>query len=912
MNRVVNELSPPITHPLAILLPLHVAIANGTRLGPYEIVAPIGAGGMGEVFKARDTRLERSVAIKVLPAELARDAQFKLRFEREAKAISALTHPNICTLYDVGHDKGTDYLVMELLEGESLADKLAKGPLPLDQVLRYGAQIAEALDRAHKAGVIHRDLKPGNIMITRAGAKLLDFGLAKSQPSALSPQSSMETQHKALTAEGTIIGTFQYMAPEQLEGEEADACTDIFALGAVLYEMATGKRAFEGKTRTSLIAAIVAAQPTPISQLQPLTPPVLEHVVQRCLEKVPDDRWQSAHDIAEELKWIGAIGSQAGVAAPVARGRKRRDLLQWIVPLLTAVAAVAVTWAVMTFRREPPSVVTSSIVAPESVTPLFMVGAPALSPDGRFIVLIAGQTNRPRQLWLRPLSGGAAQPLAGTDGASYPFWSPDSGNIAFFADGELRRLSLSGAATQKIADAPAGRGGSWSKDGVILFAPDITGPLMRVTVSGANATPATKVDEKREESGHRWPFFLPDGEHFLMFVDREGGDSGEDRIAVGSLDGTVRKDLFHTQSNAAYASGYLLFQRDKALVAQPFDTKNLSLTGDAAPVAATVDVNPNRADAIFSVSAGGEVVYLAGGVTSASQLVWFDRSGKQLEVFPKAADYNRPALSRDGRRIAVGVVDPVTRRGDVWVLDAIRKTSTRLTFDREDEGWPIWSANDQVVTYTIAAMSANASGAVFARRSSGAAAPTRIFALPGATASDVSPDGTHIAFQTVNSGPRSGFDLWLFSTKDGQRRVFLQTPFNESNARFSPDGSWIAYTSAESGRAEIYAQPVSGTGGKWQISTDGGIAARWSRDGKELFYVAPDDTLFAVEVNATGDQLSPSVPKPLFKPPIRRVAGTQYDVASDGRFIINVAAEQRETLPLTLVQNWPELLREKR
>jgi serine/threonine protein kinase len=483
-----------------------VTVAAGTRLGPYEVIAPIGAGGMGEVWRGRDTRLDRSVAIKILPAEFAQNAQFKQRFEREAKTISQLSHPNICTLYDVGEN----YLVMELLDGESLAEKLAKGPLPLEQVLRYGVQIADALDKAHRAGIVHRDLKPGNIMITKSGAKLLDFGLAKVGASI---DLDGPTQHKPLTQEGAIVGTFQYMAPEQLEGEEADARTDIFAFGAVLYEMATGQRAFEGKTKTSLIASIVTAQPKPMSQVQPLTPPALEHVVRKCLAKDRDDRWQSAHDIAEELRWISEAGSQAGVATSLTLRRKTRERIAWIAALvLTALVAAAFGLR----RPRPIPVITSSITAPLHA-PFEFIGQATLSPDATSIAFV-GFGKSGTSLCIRPMDKNEPRQLAGTQGALAPFWSPDGKSLGFFADGKLKRIAVAGGPARviSVAEGPF-PGGTWNKHDVIVFSAEGSGPLYRVDAAGGKPQALTKLSP--EEEAHRWPAFLPDDEHIIFLGD---------------------------------------------------------------------------------------------------------------------------------------------------------------------------------------------------------------------------------------------------------------------------------------------------------------------------------------------------------------------------------------------------------
>src|SRR5580704_8668261 len=547
-------------------------LAPGTKLGPYEILSPLGAGGMGEVYRARDTRLDRSVAIKILPAHLSADPARKLRFEREAKTVSALNHPNICSLFDVGSQNGTDFLVMECIEGESLADRLAKGPLPTEQVLRIGREIADALDRAHRSGVVHRDLKPGNIMLTKTGAKLLDFGLAKAAVSPTSavtltavPASSPVTEH------GTIVGTFQYMSPEQVEGKELDGRSDIFSLGAVLYEMLTGKRAFEGKSQLSVASAILEKEPAPIPTIKPLTPRSLDHVVRRCLAKDPDDRWQSARDLALELKSISSADPSApssAAALPLTRKRNRRELLAWSFAVLASVAALAV----FTFRRPdaaPAFPVFSSIIPPAG-TAFEIEGdmgtQPALSPDGSSLVFGAGG-----ELWLRSLRTGSEHTLPGAHGAQNPFWSPDSLSIGFFTDGKLKTLEVNSGVVRSLCNAPASRGGAWGSSGVILFTPGPRDVIHQVPVAGGASTPITKLDTKLH-STHRWPFFLPDGQHFLYVASNHSSPQSEQNgIYVASLDGKLNRFLVTSLAGAAYAQGNLLYVRESTLLAQPFD-----------------------------------------------------------------------------------------------------------------------------------------------------------------------------------------------------------------------------------------------------------------------------------------------------------------------------------------------------
>jgi eukaryotic-like serine/threonine-protein kinase len=894
-------------------------IQNGVRLGPYEIDQSIGAGGMGQVYSARDTRLDRSVAIKVLPAEFAGNVQFKLRFEREAKAISSLSHPNICQLYDIGETvveerrarqageaapEPIHYLVMELLRGETLGDRLARGPLPLDQALRVAIEIAGALENAHRHGIIHRDLKPGNVMLTPAGAKLLDFGLAKSSPIVTTGgDSSMSgvTEHKGLTGEGTILGTFQYMAPEQLEGIEADARTDIFAFGAMLYEMVTGRRAFEGKSRTSLIAAIVDRDPPPVSSLQPLTPPALERIIKVCLAKDPDQRWQTAHDLLLQLRWIEEAGSEAGVAAPIAARRRKRERFAWMAHLLTVLVATAVTLGVVGFRREPPPLVQSSIISPPGAQFNFVTGSVALAPDGARVAFLA-QKDGELMIWVRPLYGSAAQALAGTTGASHPFWSPDSRSVAFFAGGKLRKIDASGGPLQTICDAPDGRGGSWSPDGVIVFAPEVYGELHLVSDAGGISTPVTKLDENAR--GHRLPWFLPDGKHFLYMVHRVAGDNSH-LIRVGSIDGSVSRDLTEAGSGAIFANGHLLYLRDDSLIAQRFNAKSFELGRDLTPIAEGVSRH-SHFHGVFSANDRGMLVYETGSMAARSQLTLLDAAGREIQRIGNPADYRHPVLSNDGTRVAVSIA--AASGLDIWVIDLSRGTSTRLTFEAGSKLVPIWSPDDEYIIYSSNAKSA---GDLMMRRSSGTGAEQLLYESPDfSVASDWSADGRTIVMQEISTAARTGWDLWLITMPEKKGELFLRTPFAESLAKISPDSRWISYTSNESGRDEVYVQATAGSGGKWQISTEGGARARWRRDGTQLFYET-GDRLMVVDVRTAGDRFEAGVPRELFSSRgFKKSAGWQYDIAADGeRFLANIVTDEARIEPLTLVQNWPERLK---
>jgi len=879
-----------------------VTLAAGSRLGPYEILSAVGAGGMGEVYKAKDTRLERIVAVKVLPARLSESPEFRQRFEREAKTISQLSHPHICTLYDVGHHEGVEYLVMEFLEGETLTERLAKGPLPLEQVLRFGIETADALEKAHRQGIVHRDLKPGNVMITKSGVKLVDFGLAKlaapQSGGVLSSFSVLPTQAgENLTAEGTILGTFQYMAPEQLEGKEADARTDIFALGLVLYEMATGRKAFSGKSQASLIAAIIHTQPEAISSVAPMTPPALDRVVKTCLAKDPDDRFQTAHDVKLQLQWIAEGGSAVGLPAPVAAKRKSREKLAWTLVPVAALAAAAATALVIRLRSEPPRVVLSTLLPPEKSS----FESIALSPDGRRMAFVATSSGI-NMLWVRPLSGLSAQPLAGTDGASYPFWSPDSRFLGFFAGGKLKKIEASGGPPQTLADAATGRGGTWNRDGVILFAPTSRDSVHRVSAAGGEASPVTKLDAAASEFSHRWPLFLPDGRRFLYLAQTFVAATEKNSIYAASLDGGERKLLFKANTNVAYAPpGHLLFHRERMLLARPFDPKSLRFMEEAFPVAENVQFFANFASAVFTASENGLIAYQTGSGGGQTQLTWLDRSGKAIGAVGAPGYYTNPRLSHDGRRLAVSMEDS-QGVGDIWLHDLERNTPTRFTFDPSADFTPLWSPDDSRVVFASARKGA---GDLYQKDAAGTVNEEPLLASNALKVpNDWSPDGRFLLYQDNDPKTKTIWDLWTYSAADRKATRFLQTPFSEVLGRFSPDGRWIAYHSNESGKEEVYVVPFPGPGGKWQISTSGGRAPAWTRGGREIVYQAPGDEIMAVEVRS-APTFQAGIPRALFKTNLRLPPGRQFDVTPDGeRFLINLRSGDQASDPVTLVQNW--------
>jgi Tol biopolymer transport system component/predicted Ser/Thr protein kinase len=884
-------------------------ISTGARLGPYEVLAPIGAGGMGEVYRARDTRLERTVAVKVLPARLSTSPEVRQRFEREAKTISQLSHPHICALYDVGNQDGVEYLVMEYLEGETLGDRVARGPLPLEQTLRYGVEIADALDKAHRQGIVHRDLKPGNIMLTKSGVKLLDFGLAKAMAPA-EPGSGLTTLptvagSSPLTQEGTILGTFQYMAPEQLEGREADVRTDIFAFGAVLYEMVTGQKAFSGKSQASLISSIMSSEPPSIGTLAPMAPPALDRVVRTCLAKDPEDRWQSAHDLKNELAWIARAGSQAGVAAPVAASRRRRDRVSWGVAgaFAGAVAAGLATWAILRGRPAAPQPVTRAAIAIPAAEPFVAdnFSTLAISPDGRRVVYVIRKDDK-RQLAQRPLDAAEATVIAGTEGADSPFFSPDGQWVGFWADGKIKKVSLAGGMPVAVCECgllTQVLGASWGPDDTILFPEKWAGRLLRVASTGGSPSAATKLSSKADDRGHIWPEFLPGGKAFLFTV-FTGGNLEDYEIDVQSLATGERKTLVKGGTFGRYAAtGHILYVRAGTLFAVPFDAKRLSVTGAAFPVAQGIYENSNGG-AGYAVSGSGTLLYAAGGIHIPERsLVWVDRHGTTSPVTGIKRPFASPQLSPDGKRIAV-VVEAETY--DIWVLDTERDSLTRLSFGKDD-GTPIWSPDGKRIVFNSSQAGAYN---MYVRQSDGGGNEERLTADQDASfPASFTPDQKLLLFGKTRAGVA---ELWIYPLEKGASpRPLLQGPFQHRGAWFSPDGRWLAYQSDESGRPEIYVTAFPGPGGKWQISTEGADSAHWGPGGHEIFY-RKGKKFLRVAVS-TSPSFSASRPEVLFEGEY----GDGWDVASDGKRFLMIKDETAETVPksLDLVLNWFEDLRSR-
>ena len=880
-------------------------LSTGSRLGPYEIVSRIGAGGMGEVFRARDTRLDREVAIKILPREFAQNAERRERFQREAKAISQLNHPNICTLHDIGHEGGTDFLVMELIEGQSLADRLMKGPLPLADVLRYGAEMAGALERAHRAGVVHRDLKPGNIMITKSGAKLLDFGLAKSGGLALVTDGA--TDFKSLTAEGTIVGTLQYMAPEQIEGRAADGRTDIFALGVVLYEMATGKRAFDGKTRTSLMAAIVASEPQPLSELQPLAPMSLQHVTARCIAKDPHERWQSAADLQWELLRIQS--DLTGSAAKESRSRGAR--LAWAVAA-AAIVLSAVLASIAVRRTSSPRPIRFEMGPPSGWTFAMdnNMGPPAVSPDGRYVAFPARDDSSGRvQIFVRDLTAKQSVALAGTEGARFVFWSPTSVSIGFFAGGKLKRVDLNGGDPQVICPAAYGRGGTWSQYNEIVFAPATNSPLYRVSASGGVPQQLTRFEAARGDLTHRWPYFLPDGKHFLFMIRSPSNAQQQgDAVYVAGVDSPTPRLLLRTSSNVSYTdAGYLLYLRDQTLLAQRFNLRNLQL--ESTPVAVTnerMQYHPSGFG-LFSSSRTGVLAYGSG--SRISSLLWVDRHGHTEPAIAASAGYLAPRLSADQRQILYSLPDDSSGNRDLWLFDTSRHVSRRVTFHPWDTFAGVLTPDGKQLIF-----SSNRSGTPYLYIKGVESTDEKLLLGGLATAfiESISPDGRTVLFRRITSSTQN--DIYSIPVNGGTATPIVTSPFNDIHPVFSPSGRWIAYASDESGRYEVYVTPYPSNGSRVQISTDGGTQPVWRGDEKELFFVAPGDRITSVAIEQTPGAIKPGAVKVIAEISLRPALNDEreYDVARDGqRFIVNALPRDRGSLPITVVVNWPSDLASK-
>lgn len=862
-----------------------MSLSVGDKLGPYEILAPIGAGGMGEVYKARDTRLDRIVAIKVSKQE------FSERFEREAHAVAALNHSRICQLYDIG----PNYLVFEYVEGQQL-----KGPLPLEKALDYAAQICDALDAAHTKGIVHRDLKPANILVTKTGVKLLDFGLAKIDKPVPVPE---ETVTRALTMKGQILGTLSYMSPEQLQGQEADSRSDIFTFGCVLYEMLTGKRAFDGTSAASVIAAILER---PAPSVAEVAPTALDRLLKRCLEKDPENRWQSARDLKSALE---LVRFPAAVAAPVPVSRSK---LPWAIAAVLALVLGATAWALWPKPAPKAQPLRFALDPPAKNVFLHPFFGQALSPDGRFLVFSTGPESSAGSLWLRPLDSLEARPLPGTEGGNGPFWSPDGKSIGFVTDKKLKRIEIQGGVPQNLCDVSVVefQGASWGGHGVILFSDG--GVIRSVPASGGAATAVTAPDAARIESGHFLPQFLPDGKTFLYLVrSPNAGVQGIYTAALGGADGKAtspKRIVADADSKAIYAPpfdgapGYLLWMRAETLVAQRFNPASLQTEGDPIPVADSVNsaaVNVNFRRAAFWASDTGVLAYFVGS-GEGFRLTWVNRDGKHRESLGPEDIYEWPRLSPDGHRLAVARSNENSKATDIWIYEFSRNLMTRLTFTGANN-LPVWSPEGRRIAFDSAR---DGAGFIVRKDVSGAGREERLAEGPKPVL-DWSRDGRYLLYEERN--PKTGQDLMVLPLDGPAPRTpipFVQTPFDEKDGVFSPDGKWIAYDSNESGETEVYIQSFPPSGGKWQVSSGGGSYPRWRGDGKELFYrETPLGSVMAAGIHTSPGRVDIDPPHRIFEwggPPT-------YDVSSDGQRFLMLeppGADRAITQPLTIVSSW--------
>lgn len=879
--------------------------AAGSYLGPYEIVSAIGAGGMGEVYRARDKRLERTVAIKVLAPNLSANSEYRQRFEREARTVAALSHPHICPVYDIGAQDGLDYLVMEYLAGESLAARVAKGPLPLDEALRYAIQVADALDQAHRHGVVHRDLKPGNIMLTKAGAKLLDFGLAKVNEAASAPAGSLSalpTATTPLTGQGFIVGTLQYMAPEQLEGREADPRSDIFAFGLVLYEMIAGRRAFEARSQAAVISSIMSSEAPPLSSLNSAIPPALDHVVATCIAKDPEARWQTAHDVLLQLKWIAEPGSRAGVPAPVVARRNRHNLALWCALAGSICAAGVLAWVHFSERpapAQPP--VRFSIHAPADLGAIYGVDIPVISPDGARVVFSGNRRNGGRVLWHQLLDAVEARPLPGTENAALPFWSPDSRFVAFYseADKKLKKADVSGGAAVALCDAKAGSAsGAWLPDGSVIFFED--GLLKRVPASGGEPKPVFGPNVPGPKMAQLWPRALPDGKHILFLG--VGPESAREGIYAGDLDSRETRLVVPVRSLFEYSpAGYLLYSRQQTVLAQPFDARKLKVNGEPSPVIDRAGEFSSTWGAVPTVSTNGTLVY-SRPVNRAAQLHWYSRGGKKLGSIAGARNYNQLLISPDGKRVAVELDGTEkTPNRTIWLLELSTGILSPFTPNPGSRhGDAVWSPNSHDVIY---ASSKNGKPVILRKAAGGG--PEQVVIAPETNLypEEWLPDGSILAINM------SGKNIFRIPLSGGKPESIFHTDFESDEPHVSSDGRWIAYASNESGQWEIYVAAFPSFNDRRQASNGGGMAPVWRVDGKELFYLTPDGKLMSLNFKG-GAQPETSVPVELFQTRLRGDPRfNQYTVTADGQRFLAYEPVEETTEPYFVLMNWTSLLK---
>ncbi len=880
-----------------------MALNSGTKLGPYEIQSPLGVGGMGEVYRARDTRLGRDVAVKILPESFARDGDRLRRFEQEARAVAALNHPNILAIHDIGQHEASPFLVSELLEGESLRAVLDRGALPQRKTIDYGVQIAHGLAAAHEKGIVHRDLKPENIFVTKDGRiKILDFGLAKlaQKPVADSDGVTLTSEH---TAAGVVMGTASYMAPEQVRGEAADPRTDIFAFGAVLYEMLSGVRAFRRDTAAETMTAVLKDDPPELSDPGRLVSPALERIVRRCMEKNPEQRFQSARDLSFALSALS--GSETSGIARVSAASRRTLLLPWIAAAAAMVAVAALTWF-MARRPQPTTRMQFALAVPDEMSISHM----ALSRDGTMLVFVSPEDNSALpMLFVQRVGSSNVTPLPGTQGASYPFWSPDGSYVAFFANGKLQKMAVAGGTPQVLAGALAARGGSWGSKGVIIYAPDAQSPIQRINADGSGMAPVTLGIRTAEDQSHRWPVFLPDGDHFLFWAGNFGNlrDDKLSGIYVTSLAGKERKLVTLCHSSFGYDAHNLFYSDEqRQLVRMAFDTSTGKVSESASVVANVIGFQPSTYWADFTVAQNGTLIYNTSVGAAQSVLTWIDRSGKELAHIGDPGIMDNPTLSPDGSRVALDISDQKANNVDIWIESTSATGNSRFTFDPAEEVVGVWSRDGSTVAYRTAD---TGGPSLCLKPATGLAREKKRYTDTQSTMDDYLPNSWSLDGQQIlcTRQTAAGSHLELLPVAGGEPTRFMTSAGSETNGQISPDGNWVSYASDESGNWEIYVTSFPAAAGKWQVSRGGGSEPRWRGDGKEIFYIAPSGMLMAVPVNGENT-FATGTPSPLFqvhgRAPISSTDVFTYDVAKDGkRFLVNRYVKPEHVAPLTILLN---------
>jgi len=892
----------------------------GQTIAHYKIIEHLGSGGMGEVYLAVDSKLDRKVALKFLPPQMSAQPDAKARFLQEARAASALNHPNVCTIYDIQEHEGQLFIVMEYVEGQTLRNH--KQPFTLKQVVEIGVQVADGLAAAHEKGIVHRDIKTENIMIRKDGiVQIMDFGLAKLHGAS------------RLTKEGSTVGTVGYSSPEQIQGQDTDHRTDLFSLGVVLYELLSGELPFKGVHETAIMYEIVNVDPQPLSAIRPDFDPELDRIILDCLQKDPDERCQSAKEVARDLRRFkvssghkrssrvstirpafttGSIDGQLASAQTGARSaiapspRKLSRLIPWALTALALIAVVVIVWHSAVQDPDAQQTLRFTLPAPEgNDLSVFFGGNLALSPDGTRLAFVASDSVGDTHLWIRALNAFSAQQLAGTEGANYPFWSPDSRFLGFFADGKLKKIDIAGGPALVLCDAATPRGGTWNRDDVIVFSPTATSGLFRVNGSGGEATQLTHLDSARQETTHRWALFLPDGNQFLYYS-RTGslGTSEEDVVYVGSLDSSINRILMHHNGNVAYARGHLLFVRENTLMGQPFDPDEGVASGSPFPLAENITFLERFNNAVFTASASGALAFLTGDVIIDNSLIWVDREGRVIDTVGESAFYWNCRLSPDGKRLAVDLDDVARSNRDVWVYDLARGIKARITFDSTGDWLPLWSPDGKRVAFTSGPFGASD---LYLKPADGTGEAELLLATDATKRPmDWSADGRFILYRSSNGGED---DVWVLPMTPGagvrgDPIPFQKTAFDEDAGCFSPDGRWIAYASNETEQLEVYVRPFPEGGGKWQVSTQGGTHPKWRRDGKEIFYLSASGHMMAAEVDGSKASFEVGAVRPLFETSVWASA-SPYDVSADGqRFILVTRPASGRVTSASVILNW--------